>query len=410
MRSGLTWLWIVAITTGCGARSEIYAPGARGEDSALGDTTPSADEGAESSADTGDDGVDVDTAPPPPDPPVIVALSASGTATCARNAIGSTWCWGVGALSGLTRDPVPTRVKGLDDAVDFSIGWYGRIALTASNRLVAWGHGYFGELPRTVAAPEPIATDVSTLAVAQGDDFHCVVDSERTVRCWGDNQLNEIGIARTKMYELTPVPIAGVTSVQRLSAGGWHACALIEDRSVMCWGNNSDGATGDVGRTVYEPHRVPGVTNAVGIAAGGAHTCALIADGSVQCWGANKYGQLGDATMTGRATPRAVVGLTGVRAIAAGGVQSCAILTDGSVVCWGGTAGFAPGATTATPLGRTTPTKIAGLAAITSMGVASDYACALTEKGRVLCFGQNDMFQLGTGTTTASPTPVEPKF
>ena len=38
------------------------------------------------------------------------------------------------------------------------------------------------------------------------------------------------------------------------------------------------------------------------IDAGYEHTCAILDDGSVSCWGDNNYGQLGDGTTTDRNT------------------------------------------------------------------------------------------------------------
>ena len=36
------------------------------------------------------------------------------------------------------------------------------------------------------------------------------------------------------------------------------------------------------------------------------HTCAILDDGSVSCWGQNNFGQLGDGTTTHRFTPTAI--------------------------------------------------------------------------------------------------------
>jgi hypothetical protein len=83
---------------------------------------------------------------------------------------------------------------------------------------------------------------------------------------------------------------------------------------------------------------------ATAIALGDLHACALLEDGHVKCWGSNDYGQLGlgdtvrrnDASTLGDALPTVDLG-TGRRAvaIAAGHYTSCASLDDGSFRCWG---------------------------------------------------------------------------
>ena len=88
--------------------------------------------------------------------------------------------------------------------------------------------------------------------------------------------------------------------------------------------------------------RVP--YRATAIALGEEHACALLDDGHVKCWGDNDYGQLGlgdtvrrnDASTLGDALPTIDLG-TGRRAvaIAAGQYTSCAWLDDGSFKCWG---------------------------------------------------------------------------
>src|SRR5262249_44825027 len=73
----------------------------------------------------------------------------------------------------------------------------------------------------------------------------------------------------------------------------------------------------------------------VQLAAAKSHACALLADGPVRCWGSNYRGQLGDGTTTFRSAPVAVTGLRDVAFIAAGERHTCAARRDGSVSCWG---------------------------------------------------------------------------
>lgn len=133
------------------------------------------------------------------------------------------------------------------------------------------------------------------------------------------------------------VPIS-VTSagpaVVSLAVGDRHACALLADGMVRCWGDNGSGQLGDgtiAPRTI--PVAVSGLVGVRQIAAAGGSTCALLADGTVSCWGDNGSGQLGDGTTSARATPAPVVGVSGATALLGLG---CASATGGRVWCWGG--------------------------------------------------------------------------
>ena len=66
-------------------------------------------------------------------------------------------------------------------------------------------------------------------------------------------------------------------------------------------------------------------------------TCAVLQDRSLRCWGYNAYGQLGDGTVLNRTSPVTVSGLTNVDLLATGqrAEHMCARRTDGTVWCWG---------------------------------------------------------------------------
>ena len=81
-----------------------------------------------------------------------------------------------------------------------------------------------------------------------------------------------------------PATVAVATSI---ALGNQFSCALLADRTVRCWGFNSDGELGN-GKTVssVKPVAVQGLSNAVAIAAGAAHACAVLSDSTVRCCGA----------------------------------------------------------------------------------------------------------------------------
>src|SRR4029079_11248411 len=126
-----------------------------------------------------------------------------------------------------------------------------------------------------------------------------------------------------------------------IAVGQTHSCALLSDGTVKCWGGNDIGQLGHAPPTrdfnSLRPVDVPGLANVAAIAVGDDHTCALTSTGGVKCWGNDFEGQLGDGkTETSSASPRDVIGLTsGVTAIAARDAQTCAVTSTGGVKCWG---------------------------------------------------------------------------
>ena len=81
--------------------------------------------------------------------------------------------------------------------------------------------------------------------------------------------------------------------------GPEHACALLDDGSVSCWGDDTAGQTGaaPAGAVASSPApvHVDLAGSAVAMTTGGRHNCALLESGAVQCWGSNERGQLGIA-------------------------------------------------------------------------------------------------------------------
>jgi len=148
---------------------------------------------------------------------------------------------------------------------------------------------------------------------------------------------------------------------------------------------------------------------AAGLSAGYAHTCVVTTKHALVCWGYNPYGQLGDGTTTDRGTPVGVSGMgSKVAAVSAGYYHSCAVTTKGKAVCWGNNGAGQLGDDTAT--NRLTPVGVYGLSKnVKAISAGYLNTCALTTKGKVWCWGDNSQGQLGDGTTTASHRPVAVK-
>jgi alpha-tubulin suppressor-like RCC1 family protein len=177
------------------------------------------------------------------------------------------------------------------------------------------------------------------IQVAVGGSFSCALRSGGTVRCWGSDTFGALGNGSTTGTQYTPTAVEGLTGVTQISAHGYAGCARLSNGTAQCWGHNSDGQSGD-GTTVQSrpaPVAVAGLTNVVQVVTGGQHACALLANGTVRCWGNNGSGRLGDGTEDDRLAPVVVTGLTGIAQLDADGTRTCARSASGYAWCWGGT-------------------------------------------------------------------------
>ena len=77
-----------------------------------------------------------------------------------------------------------------------------------------------------------------------------------------------------------------VPGVVEIHLGGFHACALLKDRTVMCRGANSEGQLGQGHKDEVEGWvRVPGLTDVARLWSADTATCAWLADGQLRCFG-----------------------------------------------------------------------------------------------------------------------------
>lgn len=182
------------------------------------------------------------------------------------------------------------------------------------------------------------------------------VGASSGLKCWGANADGQLGYEDTAGRGSEPQQMGGALPFVRLTdpAGAdanatvesvelhlaTHACVLLSNGGVKCWGDNGAGQLGigagvskagaDAGEMGAALPYVPLPLPALELAVGEAFTCARDVLGQVSCWGDGSKYQLGnyDNAIAVR-TPQQAVALGGnASALALGTSHSCARMHD----------------------------------------------------------------------------------
>ncbi|MEO8796433.1 MAG: hypothetical protein ABI551_00985 [Polyangiaceae bacterium] len=239
----------------------------------------------------------------------------------------------------------------------------------------------------TVPAALPRAAPLVTQIAAMGDTT-CARLADASIRCWGDNQYNVVAlVAMDEQYVPRPTAIAELGPANKVVVGAAHACALLENGDVKCWGSD-DGALG-IGTPLPpgpppftpRPAAVLGLHGVVDLA-GAGHLCAKLGSGAVSCWHDYDSG-VGDPRDAGSRTPVIVPAFAHAVQLVTGGSISCALFADGKAKC---SRDVSPGLI---PRGkvRLDPIEVPGLGEVTALSAGNSGVCGITKKKTVRCWG-----------------------
>jgi alpha-tubulin suppressor-like RCC1 family protein len=330
--------------------------------------------------------------------------------------------WGDNAFGNLgngttTNRDLPGAVKKLGTGVvQVSAGGFHGLAVTSNGTVWAWGENNAGELGNgtktSSSTPVQVTGMTGVIQVAAGNGFSLALRSNGTVWAWGTDTLGQLGNGVTRLTQVTPVEVTGLTGVAKIAAGSDFSLALRSDGTVWAWGHNAHGELGN-GTTVNSsvPARVSNIFQVTGIAAGADASLATRTSSTgtqVWAWGANADGQLGDGTTTDHHTPEHVTGIgtANIASIAMGGDFAVVLGTDGSVWGWGRNQYCELGSRPSSPVLR--PVKTIGPGSgITQLSAGNAHVLALKSDGTVLAWGLNSDGQLGDGSTASHIGPVQ---
>jgi cysteine-rich repeat protein len=401
----------------------------------------------------------------------VLEVAAGEAHTCARLSGGIVKCWGLNNYGQLGLEDVFPRghnaahmganlpavnlgqyPDGKDKtALAIAAGVNHTCALLSDGLVKCWGYNNLGQLGSGTLSIGPygdapgemgdilpavkLGTGDTAQAIAAGYGYTCALLSGGDVKCWGYNFYGQLGQGdnvdrglktATMGDSLLPVDLGTGKKAKAITAGYYHACALLNDDSVKCWGYNAYGdlgvgktsplgdASGEMGDALPVVD-LGTMKTALAVGAGAHHTCALLNDESVKCWGRGEYGALGlgngshrgDASNEmGDALPPVDLGSgRTAKAIAVGYYHTCALLDDGTTKCWGANSYGQLGlgdpnnrGAKGGEMGDILPPVDLG-AGSTTLGLQGGgrHVCSILQDHRLKCWGRNNYGQIGIG-------------
>jgi alpha-tubulin suppressor-like RCC1 family protein len=271
------------------------------------------------------------------------AIAAGSAHTCALLDNGDVKCWGngtygrlgsgatsnIGDASGEMGDALaPVDLGAGRTATRIAVGAHHSCALLDNDTVKCWGRNDFGQLGYgdTVNrgdGPNEMGSNLPTVSfpsgrtprnIVAGGNHSCALLDDASVTCWGandygqlgQNSLTNIGDGATSatVANTTPIALGTGRTATGLAAGDLHTCVILDNGSVKCWGEGSQGRLGSGGTDPIGDGTGSSVASssaislgsgktAVAISAGKAHTCVILDNGSVKCWGEGTDGKLG---------------------------------------------------------------------------------------------------------------------
>jgi len=357
------------------------------------------------------------------------AIATGNEFSCALTKDGFVRCWGRSDRSQLGSQVVamsqkPNNVFSLTGATSIATGSGHACAILKDKTLKCWGDNTYGQVGdgRKLTQgkeerwfPTYVHNNFNIVQVALGESHSCALDEFGQIKCWGRNNLGQVGTGDSDSVRVIPENVVLNEKAKGVALGSNHTCTLTESAKIYCWGDNTKGQLGlGDSRSRSRPTLVSSIVNPVSLTAGYDKTCAILQDGSAKCWGDGEFGQLGDGDIVNKFLPvfvstsstdksGATVPLKGIKAISLGYAHSCLIDDKSNLWCWGKAGNDRLGVgDTSSESSYTSKSYVfysSGSSAIMGsaekVSTAFNHSCLLRVDSTIYCWGKNDYQQLG---------------
>lgn len=364
----------------------------------------------------------------------LIKVFAGGFQTCLINEVGGIVCWGrntsgqlgLGSQNTILLRPSDIPAIKLDADVtvkSLAVGDSHTCAIVSStsvkNKVICWGSNENGRLglgdPAVANLLQPTKplkyvelgfdenqNEEEVTQIVAGFEHTCALTIYGKVKCWGGNTSGQLGydnkepVGLTKNSLATLKPVALNRKAVSISAGAGHTCAVLDNGSSKCWGDNFYGQLGagsevekigiqggDIA-SLYEINLGTNFSTKEILASNGAFTCALSVSGDVKCFG---------KAVAEETSVRPFYGVLGnCYARVAQNTQALSCSTN-TTLRLSTSLGYMP-----SDLGENL-SKV-NINHVASLSLGSNFSCALTSDSQVKCWGVNEQGQLGLGGKT----------
>ena len=257
----------------------------------------------------------------------------------------------------------------------------------------------------------PSISPTTLSKITLGPSQTSAILEDGTLVFWGNNLEGQIGYNfRSQIFAPTKV----ANNIKEIAFGYSHTCVIFNTGDkLQCWGDNRYGQLGnDSIINSSDPVTVILGTN-VGVrqvSLGSYHSCVVLENDELKCWGYNRYGQVGDGTTLDRKVPQTVNLGSGVKQVSLGDIHSCAVLINEEVKCWGNNLGGQLG--DGSIITSSVPKAISvGKIGVRQVVLGGYHTCVVLKNNQLKCWGFNDQGQIGDGSSEENhPEPTLVKF
>jgi hypothetical protein len=341
----------------------------------------------------------------------VKEVRAGPDRTCIISIRDELFCWGNGA-DGILGNPKPISVypsrvldsnlEALANVVHVELGQDHTCVKDSAEKLYCFGINSFGQMGFVRVSGQALQTETTPLKKVHSIDVKgsktCVVyGDDQRVGCFGDMEFDNINKRPAKnsfILEEVKKNNIGFRAASGVAIGHKQVCVIGANQEVTCLPSDGEETT-EVPVRVADVNQMP-IKDIWQVRAQNNLACALSqAEGAIWCWGQERLEQglaAKHVMMGGQAAHEVIqISLTEDQLCTIRGTER-AVYCSKTGVSHQGTIEIAPLKTT----------EGAELKGVLSLSGGLHHFCAVTEVGKLYCWGKNESYQFGSKSPAQS--------